>query len=57
VAEETRSKAVADEVRKAQAAWQRLGYVPDPARKELQSRFDRACRRILDRRGAPVASR
>jgi hypothetical protein len=57
VAEETRSKATADEVRKAQAAWQRLGYVPDPTRKELQGRFDRACRRILDRRGAPVAAR
>jgi hypothetical protein len=57
VAEETRSKAAGDEVRKAQAAWQRLGYVPEPARKELQARFDRACRRILDRRGAPVGAR
>ena len=57
MAEETRSKAAADEVRKAQAAWQRLGYVPEPERKELQTRFDRACRRILDRRGAPVGAR
>jgi len=57
VAEESRSKAAADEVRKAQAAWQRLGYVPEPARRELQARFDRACRKILDRRTAAVPAR
>jgi Domain of Unknown Function (DUF349) len=57
VAEDSRSKAAADEVRKAQAAWQRLGYVPEPARKDLQSRFDRACRKILDRRQAAVPAR
>jgi len=57
VAEESRSKAAADEVRKAQAAWQRLGYVPEPARRELQARFDRACRKILDRRTAAAPAR
>src|SRR5262249_26164825 len=54
VAEATRTRAGGDEARKARAAWRRLGYAPDPARKALQARFDRACRRILDRRGAPV---
>jgi hypothetical protein len=57
VAEETRWKAATEEVRKAQAAWQRLGYVSDPARRALESRFEKACRRILDRRGQVQAAR
>jgi hypothetical protein len=53
-ADEARWKAAAEETRKAQAAWQRLGYVPETARRALAARFDRACRSILDRAGAVV---
>jgi hypothetical protein len=52
VADESRARAAAEEARKAQAAWQRLGYVPEEARRELQERFDRACRAIFAARGA-----
>jgi hypothetical protein len=52
VADESRARAAAEEARKAQAAWQRLGYVPEEARRELQERFDRACRTIFAARGA-----
>lgn len=55
VAEEARYKAASDEVRKAQAAWQRLGYVPETARRALTERFERACRPILQH--PSVASR
>jgi hypothetical protein len=55
-ADEARWKAAAEETRKAQAAWQRLGYVPEAARRALAARFDRACRSILDRAGAVVES-
>ena len=48
VSDEARWRAAAEEVKKAQAAWQRTGYVPDGARRPLASRFDRACRRILE---------
>ncbi len=51
-ADDARWKAAAEETRKAQAAWQRLGYVPEAARRALAARFDRACRSILDRAGA-----
>jgi hypothetical protein len=47
VAEEARIRAAAEEVKKAQAAWQRLGYVPETARRALADRFERACRPIL----------
>jgi hypothetical protein len=36
VADESRARAAAEEARKAQAAWQRLGYVPEEARRDLQ---------------------
>jgi hypothetical protein len=52
VADESRARAAAEEARKAQAAWQRLGYVPEEARRDLQERFDRACRAIFAARGA-----
>lgn len=47
VAEEARLRVAAEEVKKAQAAWQRLGYVPEAARRALADRFERACRPIL----------
>ena len=52
VADESRARAAAEEARKAQAAWLRLGYVPEEARRDLQERFDRACRAIFAARGA-----
>jgi len=51
VAEDGKLKAAAEEVKRAQAAWQRLGYVPEPHRSGLERRFEGACRRILGRRG------
>lgn len=54
VAEDGKLKAAAEEVKRAQAAWQRLGYVPEPHRNALEHRFESACRRILARRGAGV---
>jgi hypothetical protein len=52
IADESRARAAAEEARKAQAAWQRLGYVPEPERRRLQQAFDRACRAIFAARGA-----
>jgi hypothetical protein len=52
IADESRARAAAEEARRAQAAWQRLGYVPEPERRKLQQAFDRACRAIFSARGA-----
>jgi len=52
VAEETKLRAATEEVQKARAAWQRIGYVPAEPRRALTERFERACRRM-----APVAER
>ncbi|HKB07023.1 MAG TPA: DUF349 domain-containing protein [Candidatus Polarisedimenticolia bacterium] len=46
VAEETKNRAAAEEVRKVQAAWQSVGYVPDTIRRPLTERYDRAYRRL-----------
>jgi hypothetical protein len=42
-------RAAVEEVHRAQALWQRIGYVPESLRRSLNDRFDRACRRVLDR--------
>jgi hypothetical protein len=68
--EETKWKAMADDVRGAQGAWTRLGPVPGEAGRELGDRFHRACGRFFDqfrrhmpqqepaaRRGKPVGAR
>jgi uncharacterized protein DUF349 len=68
--EETKWKAMADDVRGAQGAWTRLGPVPGEAGRELTDRFHRACSRFFDqlrrhmpqqepaaRRGKPVGAR
>src|SRR5439155_4192578 len=59
VAEETRQRAAAEDVRKAQAAWQKIGYVPEDRRRALADRFERACGRLLPKteRAAPAPSR
>jgi len=68
--EETKWKAMGDDVRGAQGAWTRLGPVPGEAGRELGDRFHRACGRFFDqlrrhmpqpepaaRRGKPVGVR
>ncbi len=49
VDEDSRWRAAAEDVRQAQAAWARIGLVPEAARRALADRFQRACRKILER--------
>jgi hypothetical protein len=49
-AEESRWRAINDDLKKAQTAWQRVGYVPEDERRGLAERFERACRRLIERR-------
>ncbi len=55
--EESKWRALAEDVRQAQAAWSRLGPVPDEAGRQLADRFHRACGRFFDqlRRHVPPA--
>jgi hypothetical protein len=68
--EETKWRAMAEDVRGAQASWNRLGPVPGEAGRQLADRFHRACSRFFDqyrrhmpqqepaaRRGKPVGVR
>ena len=56
--DEARFRAAAEEVKQAQASWSRIGSVPEEPRRQLTSRFQRACRTISERAGAarPAAS-
>ena len=45
--DDARSREAAEEVRRAQSLWQRIGYVPAEPRRALTARFERTCRRIL----------
>ena len=51
VDEDSRVRAAAEEVRHDQAAWSRIGPVPEATRRALTDRFQRACRRVLERQG------
>jgi hypothetical protein len=54
--DEARWRNGAEEVRKAQAAWRRMGPVPEAVGRELDERFQRACNRFfrqLDQRRRP----
>ena len=66
--EESKWKAMAEDVRQAQSSWSRLGPVPGDAGRELGDRFHKACNRFFDlyrrkvppteqRRGKPVGAR
>ena len=66
--EESKWRTMAEDVRQAQAAWQRLGPVPGDAGRALTERFHRACNRFQDLyrrkvapqqapRGRPVGTR
>ncbi len=50
VDEESRWRAAAEEVKRAQAAWPRIGPVPEDAHRALANRFQRACRRFFEQR-------
>lgn len=52
VAEEAKQRAAAEEVKKARAAWEKIGYVHENDRRTLSARFEQACRRL-----APQAER
>ena len=65
--EESKWKAMADDVRQAQQSWSRLVPVPGEAGRELSERFHKACNRFFDqyrrkvpqsteRRGKPVGA-
>jgi hypothetical protein len=45
--DDARWRNAADEVRKAQASWRRLGPVPDAVGRELEGRFQKACNRFF----------
>jgi hypothetical protein len=45
--DEAKWRHAADEVRKAQAAWRRLGPLPDAAARDLEARFQKACNRFF----------
>lgn len=46
-AEEARRRAAADAVREAQAAWKKIGPVPDDLARPLAVRFQKACSKVL----------
>jgi hypothetical protein len=50
VDDEARWRNGAEEVRKAQAAWRRLGPVPEAVAREFEDRFQRACNRFFRQR-------
>jgi hypothetical protein len=45
--DEAKWRNAADDVRKAQAAWRRLGPLPDAAARDLEARFQKACNRFF----------
>jgi hypothetical protein len=57
VEDDSRLRAAAEDVRQAQAAWARIGLVPDDARRPLADRFQRAVRRINDKLNAANANK
>jgi hypothetical protein len=54
-AEDARQRAAEQEVRSAQAAWNRLGPLPAEERKPLQERFDRSVRKFFEMRRRSAA--
>jgi hypothetical protein len=56
--EESKWRAMAEDVRQAQSSWSRLGPVPGEAGRELSDRFHKACNRFFDqyRRKVPQGS-
>jgi hypothetical protein len=50
VDDEARWRAAEQEVRQLQSAWTHVGFVPEPAFRDLTLRFQRACQRFFDQR-------
>jgi hypothetical protein len=50
VDEDAKWRATAEEVKRAQAAWTKVGPVPDDVQRRLAGRFQRACRRFFEER-------
>jgi hypothetical protein len=48
VNEEAKTRAAADRIRRAQQSWRELGPVLGPEGQQLESRFQRACRRFFE---------
>src|SRR5207248_2808595 len=48
VDDDSRFRAASEDVRQAQASWSRIGPVPEPTRRALADRLQRAFRRITD---------
>lgn len=51
VDDDSRFRAANEEVHQAQAAWSRIGFVPEESRRPLAERFQRAIRRIAEKAG------
>jgi hypothetical protein len=49
--EDARRRAAAEAVRDAQAAWRRIGPVPEDLARPLAVRFQKACTRFFEQRG------
>jgi len=50
VALEAKWRTAEEEIKKAQSAWRRIGYVPEETRRHLAARFDKACRIFTEKR-------
>ncbi len=50
VDDDARFRQAMDEIKKAQAAWRRVGPVPAAVAQELTDRFQRACQRVMKQR-------
>jgi hypothetical protein len=48
---DSRLRAAIEEVRQAQANWSRIGFVPEPSRRAMADRFQRAIKKIADKAG------
>jgi hypothetical protein len=57
VADQTKWRAASEDLKKAQAAWQRIGYVTETVRRTLSERFERACHRFTEACDQALASR
>jgi hypothetical protein len=49
VDETAKWKGISEQVRAAQAAWKRVGPVPEAASRTLSARFQRACTRVAEK--------
>jgi uncharacterized protein DUF349 len=48
VDEDAKWRAAVEDVREAQSAWNRVGYLPDATKRQLTQRFERAARKVME---------